>query len=207
LNPFWNSIDPIRFREELRILEEDYMAWIKTIPPAEATGDLAEQYGRMKDAAGNVANILSIHSLNPAGLRSHFDLYKTLMFGRSDLSRAQREMIAVVVSKTNACHYWIRHHAEGLRKETRDTALVEAIVSDFRGAPISRAEHALLEFTEKLTREPSSCKEGDIQILRQAGWSDRTILDATLIISYFAFVNRIADGLGVELEEEMRKVL
>ena len=81
------------------------MAWIKTIPPAAATGDLAEQYGRMKDARGNVANILTVHSLNPRALRGHFDLYKTLMFGRSDLSRAQREMIAVVVSKTNACHY------------------------------------------------------------------------------------------------------
>jgi uncharacterized peroxidase-related enzyme len=81
------------------------MAWIKTIPTAAATGDLAEQYGRMKDARGNVANILTVHSLNPRALRGHFDLYKTLMFGRSDLSRAQREMIAVVVSKTNACHY------------------------------------------------------------------------------------------------------
>ena len=81
------------------------MAWIKTIPTAAATGDLAEQYGRMKDARGNVANILKVHSLNPGALRGHFDLYKTLMFGRSDLSRAQREMIAVVVSKTNACHY------------------------------------------------------------------------------------------------------
>jgi len=52
-----------------------------------------------------VANILAIHSLNPAVLRVHFDLYKTLMFGPSELTRAQREMIAVVVSKTNRCHY------------------------------------------------------------------------------------------------------
>ena len=81
------------------------MAWIKVIPPSEGTGDLAEQYNRMRDPAGNVANILSVHSLNPAALRVHYDLYKTLMFGRSDLSRAQREMIAVVVSKTNSCHY------------------------------------------------------------------------------------------------------
>jgi len=82
--------------------------------------------------------------------------------------------------------------------------LVEAIVFDYRNAPISRAELALLEFAEKLTREPSSCREHDIHLLRQAGWSDSPILDATLVISYFAFVNRIADGLGVELEEGMR---
>lgn len=81
------------------------MAWIKTVPPAEASGELLEQYDRMRDPAGNVANILQVHSLNPAALRTHFDLYRALMFGRSELSRVQREMIAVVVSKTNGCHY------------------------------------------------------------------------------------------------------
>lgn len=81
------------------------MAWIKMVPPAEASGELLDVYNRMRDPAGNVANILGVHSLNPAALRTHFDFYGTIMFGRSELSRAQREMIAVVVSKTNACHY------------------------------------------------------------------------------------------------------
>jgi alkylhydroperoxidase family enzyme len=69
------------------------------------------------------------------------------------------------------------------------------------------AELALLEFAEKLTSEPSSCRERDIELLRKAGWSDGAILDTTLVISYFNFVNRIADGLGVELEEGMRGAL
>lgn len=81
------------------------MAWIKMIPPAEATGELAEQYTRMKDPAGNVANILNVHSLNPAALRTHYDMYRALMYGPSVLSRAQRESVAVVVSVTNQCHY------------------------------------------------------------------------------------------------------
>jgi uncharacterized peroxidase-related enzyme len=85
-----------------------------------------------------------------------------------------------------------------------ESSAVEAIVFDHRNAPISRAELALFEFAEKLTREPSSCCERDIDLLRQAGWSDRAILDTTLVISYFNFVNRVADGLGVELEEAMR---
>lgn len=81
------------------------MAWIKTVSPAEASGELTDVYNRMRDPADNVANILQVHSLNPAALRAHFDLYRTLMFGKSELSRAQREMVAVVVSKTNGCHY------------------------------------------------------------------------------------------------------
>ncbi len=81
------------------------MAWIRMIPPAEAADELSECYSQMKDIDGNVANILTVHSLNPAALRAHHDLYKTLMFGPSELSRAQRESVAVVVSVTNQCHY------------------------------------------------------------------------------------------------------
>jgi len=81
------------------------MAWIHVTSPGEATDELAQQYARMKDADGNVANILTVHSLNPAALRAHYDLYRTVMFGPSELTRAQRESIAVVVSVTNECHY------------------------------------------------------------------------------------------------------
>ena len=81
------------------------MAWIRVIPPTEASGELAECYGRMRELDGSVDNILTIHSLNPASLRAHFDLYKVSMHGPSELSRAQREMIAVVVSTVNCCHY------------------------------------------------------------------------------------------------------
>ena len=81
------------------------MAWIRVIPPTEASGELAEYYGRMREPDSSVDNILTIHSLNPASLRAHFDLYKVSMYGPSELSRAQREMIAVVVSTVNRCHY------------------------------------------------------------------------------------------------------
>ena len=94
------------------------------------------------------------------------------------------------------------HHAEGLRRETNDKQLVAAVASDFRKAPISEPERELLEFALKLTREPATSAQADIEALRNAAWSDGAILDATLIISYFAFVNRIAEGLGVELENE-----
>lgn len=81
------------------------MAWIRVIPPAEASGELAEYYKRMCEPDGTVDNILSIHSLNPGSLRAHYDLYKVCMYGPSELSRAQREMVAVAVSVTNHCHY------------------------------------------------------------------------------------------------------
>jgi len=80
------------------------MAWIRVIPEDEASGELRELYEKVGDH-GNVAGVYKIHSLNPASLWSHHQLYRTLLFGKSELSRAQREMIAVVVSTTNHCRY------------------------------------------------------------------------------------------------------
>ncbi len=81
------------------------MAWIKVIAEAEAEGSLAEQYRQLIEPWGGVDNILKIHSLNPASLAAHVLLYKTLMYGKSPLTRPQREMIAVVASAANHCHY------------------------------------------------------------------------------------------------------
>jgi len=81
------------------------MAWIKEIDIEKAEGKLKEVYGRILKRTDNVANILKVHSLNPEVLEAHLNLYETVMFGESNLSRAQREMIAVVVSNANACDY------------------------------------------------------------------------------------------------------
>ena len=81
------------------------MAWIKVIDEKEAQGNLKDLYEKMVEPSGGVDNILKIHSLHPASLMAHFDLYKTLMRGNSDLSRYRREMIAVVASSLNRCEY------------------------------------------------------------------------------------------------------
>ena len=81
------------------------MSWIRVIPEAEASGELKQLYDEMIEPSGGVDNILKIHSLNPASLRTHYEFYRTLMRGPSGLSGVQREMIAVVVSATNSCHY------------------------------------------------------------------------------------------------------
>ena len=81
------------------------MAWINVISMEDAKGRLKELYQKYIEPAGVVDNILMIHSLNTKSLKTHYDLYSHLMRGKSDLSRAQREMIAVVASVVNKCHY------------------------------------------------------------------------------------------------------
>jgi len=81
------------------------VAWIDEILPGDAEGDLAEMYGRMAEPDGSVDHILRIHGIHPRCLQDHYELYITTMKRASPLSRVRREMVAVVVSAINECHY------------------------------------------------------------------------------------------------------
>ena len=81
------------------------MAWIPYADDDDSPAELREIYKKIRPGGGKPDNVLRIHSLNPHSLQVHYDLYRHLMYGPSDLSRAEREMIAVVVSRVNDCHY------------------------------------------------------------------------------------------------------
>ncbi len=88
-------------------------------------------------------------------------------------------------------------HAEFLRVAALDAELAAAIKRDWRTAPITDAERVMLTYVEKLTRAPRSIWKDDLEALRAAGFDDTGILQINLIASFFAYVNRVADGLGV----------
>jgi uncharacterized peroxidase-related enzyme len=81
------------------------MPWIKVIEPEDATGELKQEYDAAAERAGKVFNILKVQSLNPGALRASMQMYRATMFGPSGLSRAEREMLATVVSWANHCFY------------------------------------------------------------------------------------------------------
>jgi alkylhydroperoxidase family enzyme len=80
-------------------------ALVPTVEPEDASPELRAIYEAIAGARGSVANILRSHSLNPAALAAHFELYRTIQFGASPLARSERELVATVVSRTNGCHY------------------------------------------------------------------------------------------------------
>jgi uncharacterized peroxidase-related enzyme len=81
------------------------MAWIRVIPREDAEGPLREEYEAAEARAGRVWNIVSVMSQNPRVMKASMGIYLAIMYGPSPLSRARREMLAVVVSATNGCHY------------------------------------------------------------------------------------------------------
>lgn len=178
------------------------MAWIEEIEVDDADGELAETYARLIAKRGKVANILKVHSLNPKSLNDHLDLYMTIMFGQSGLSRAEREAIAVVVSASNECGYCVAHHTEALKRYVRDEETLALLASADGLETLEPRLSSIVRHAEKLTSAPAAMTESDLDELRAAGLEDRDILDLTLITAYFNFVNRIAMGLGVAMTED-----
>ena len=178
------------------------MSRITEISPDDATGELKALYDRIAGERGKVANIMTVQSLSPAAMAAHLDLYLALMFRESGLSRPEREMIAVVVSATNRCEYCVNHHAEPLRRYLRDDERVDALIRDWRSANLSDRERAMLGYAERLTVDSATVADDDVDGLRDEGLSDQDILDAAMIAAYFNFVNRIANGLGVEFNPD-----
>ena len=82
------------------------MAWIRVPSEEEADDRLRELYRSMADPqTGRIDNVLAVHGLNPEGMKAHWALYRAAMSGTKGLRKVEREMIAVVVSDLNGCHY------------------------------------------------------------------------------------------------------
>lgn len=177
------------------------MAWIKVIQEGKTDDDhLRTLYKKYGDPFEGVDNILKIHSLDPEALRLHCDLSKHLMADKSVLSRMQREMIAVVVSAANNCHYCVVHHRDNLFQLTKNKSLTEAVATDLENADVADKDIAMMSFVDRLTRNPSGLRREDVQKLRDEGYKDREILTIVQVAAFYNYENRIALGLGVELE-------
>jgi uncharacterized peroxidase-related enzyme len=184
------------------------MAWIEEIDVGEAEGKLATMYEELVRRRGKVSNILRVHSLNPDAMQDHLGLYMTLMFGESGLSRLEREAVAVVVSANNECEYCVNHHTESLRRYLDDEETLNMLATADGLETLEPRLSNIVRYAEKLTMAPGAMTESDLGELRAEGLADKDILDLTLIVGYFNFVNRIAVGLGVGYSaEELRGYL
>jgi uncharacterized peroxidase-related enzyme len=95
-------------------------------------------------------------------------------------------------------------HAAELRLESKDEALTEAVKTDWRSADLSDLDRELCEFAVKLTKEPWEMKNSDTNRLRSLGLDDRGVTDVVEVVAYFNYINRIADGLGIDPEDWMK---
>jgi len=177
------------------------MAWIRTMDQDSASGKTKKIYDKILKGRGHLANIFIAQGLEPEVLEDHLNLYVHLMIGPGPLSREEREMVAVVVSAANRSAYGAIHHSEALETVEKDSNALYNLLKEFTTKHESKRAKALLAYAAKLTLDPKAVTKDDFKDLKDAGLTDEEILRANLIASYFNFSNRIALGLGVELEE------
>jgi uncharacterized peroxidase-related enzyme len=177
-------------------IETERLCWLHLPPDDEAPDEVKELWAKPLEKLGFVPNVLRVYAIRPRHLRLWNEFYDDLMRGESGLTKAQREMIAVVVSTTNRCHYCIVSHSAALRKLTGDPILVEQLRTNHAYAKVEPKERAMLDFAVKLTEQSSRCTEQDVEALREAGWTDEDVMDIAEVAAMFNFTNRLASGLG-----------
>jgi uncharacterized peroxidase-related enzyme len=109
---------------------------------------------------------------------------------------------SVVVSANNECEYCVNHHTESLRHYIADAETLNMLATADGLETLEPRLSNIVRHAEKLTTAPGAMTESDLGELRAEGLSDKDILDLTLIVGYFNFVNRIAMGLGVDFSAD-----
>ena len=171
-------------------------------PEAELSAETLSYFELCEEKLGLIPNVLKAYAFNETKLRAFTDMYNDLMLGASNLSKLEREMIAVAVSSINKCFYCLVAHGAAVRQFSGDPALGEMMVMNFRIAPLEAKQMAMLEFAAKLTEDPARIVEADRQALRAAGWGDRDIWDIANVAGFFNMTNRVAAATDMRPNED-----
>lgn len=147
---------------------------------------------------GFIPNVLAAFAKFPKQFEGFTKLYNALMLGESGLTKLEREMIAVTVSSENHCFYCLVAHGSAVRELSNDPQLGERIAANFRSAELPKKQEELLNFTKKLTKDPSEIGEDDRKKLRDVGYTDRDIWDISAIVGLFNMTNRLASATEME---------
>ena len=155
---------------------------------------------------GFIPNVLAAFAKFPKQFEGFTKLYNSLMLGESGLTKLEREMIAVTVSSENHCFYCLVAHGSAVRELSNDPQLGERIAANFRSAELPEKQLELLNFTKKLTRDPSEISESDRTKLREVGYTDRDIWDISAIVGLFNMTNRLASATEMEPNDNYHNI-
>lgn len=174
----------------------------KTIKTDQLKQETQEYFKECEDKLGFVPNVLLAYSFDEEKLDHFMGFYNNLMLSDSGLTKLEREMIAVVVSSYNRCHYCIVSHGAAVRYMSKDPILGELLVSNYKAADLDYRQKAMLDFSWKLSDSPDSIEEADREILRQNGFSDKDIWDIAAVASFYNMSNRMATALNLQPNPE-----
>jgi uncharacterized peroxidase-related enzyme len=145
-------------------------------------------YAEIKSGFGMVPNLFKALANNPQILKANWEKLKAVMM-QGDLPRDVKEMIAVVVSKANACQYCVDAHGNLLKMIGVPREKVLQIIANIDSANIDPATKTVLNFSVKATREPSKITDEDVQAIKDLGYNDSQLVELLSVIDLFTSFN------------------
>ncbi len=155
-----------------------------------------------QDKLGMIPNVLQAYAFDVDKLNAFTGIYNDLMLAPSGVSKLEREMIAVVVSSINKCFYCLVAHGAAVREMSGDPKLGEALVMNYRVAPLDARQRAMLDFAALMTTASATIEETDRQGLRDVGFSDRDIWDIANVAGFFNMSNRVASATNMRPNDD-----
>ena len=159
-------------------------------------------FAKFVEKIGFVPNVFRSYTLRPARLELFRSYNNELMLGDSGLTKLEREMIAVVVSSVNHCHYCLVAHGAAVRVLSGDAHLGDQLAANYRAAELPSRQRAMLDFAVKLTEAPWTIDEPDREALRKAGFSEKDIWDIAATASFYNMSNRMASATDMRPNPE-----
>jgi len=165
------------------------------LPPVDPLPDETSRYFDIcREKLGLVPNVLKAYAFDIDKLNAFTAMYNDLMLADSGLSRLEREMIAVVVSSINRCHYCIIAHGAAVRELSGDTAFGDTLAINHRLCNLDDRQQAMLDLAAKVTRESNAVESEDRDRLRKVGFTDRDIWDIIAVAAFYNMTNRVASA-------------
>jgi uncharacterized peroxidase-related enzyme len=170
------------------------------LPEIEDLDEATQKYFAIcEEKLGMVPNVLRAYTGNLEKFHNFTAFYNKLMLDEEgcNLTKLEREMIAVVVSSANRCYYCLVAHGQAVRELSGDPQLGEMMVMNYRVAELDQRTRTLLDFVWKLTETPHDIGDADRETLRSVEFSEKDIFDICDTAAFFNYTNRMAHGLDM----------
>lgn len=170
--------------------------------PADLPAEVRTRLEEVAERTGFLPNVFVALARRPSELAAFLDYHDALLGRDSGLTKAEREMIVVATSAANECLYCTVAHGAILRVRTRDAEIADRIAANWRTAPVTARQRAMLAFAVTLARRPEDVTADALAELRAHGFTDDDIWDIGAVVSFFALSNRMAQLLDVQPNPE-----
>ena len=173
------------------------MAFIRTIPPADAEGPVREMYRQVHERFGYVPNWAQAFSLRPDVRDGWAALLKSI---QSSLTVRRYELATLAAARALRSSYCALAHGSVLAEKVFDAAAVTAIMNGVPESPLEPGERAMMAFVEKVVLNADRITAKDIEVLRSHGYQDQEIFDVAAAAAARCFFSKLLDALGVQAD-------